>query len=170
MGPGACGRPPKASFWDRFGDDFEGCPARCSVVFCNIIDRNSVQLRGGGTAACHAKDIFTSPPRARRAGIVLFHHDMRVRFTGIIQQPFGMQDVRGIVASFDPDPAEGTLQARLLPRRLNILGNLCFQPFLSRLMDVTTSVCLQARVPYKDNSGIMIHVKHASVLYSLAYS
>ena len=27
-----------APFWDRFGDDFEGFSAMCSVVFCNIID------------------------------------------------------------------------------------------------------------------------------------
>ena len=28
-----------ASFWDRFGDDFEDFSARCSVVFCNTNDK-----------------------------------------------------------------------------------------------------------------------------------
>ena len=41
-----------ASLLNRFGDDFEGLSAECSVVFCNILNRISVQLRDGGTAAC----------------------------------------------------------------------------------------------------------------------
>ena len=56
MDTGACGRPQKnrvsappsfqgrcfidsVPFWDRFGDDFEDFPARCSVVFCKINDK-----------------------------------------------------------------------------------------------------------------------------------
>ena len=46
-------------------------------------------------------------------GIVLFHHNMRVRFTTTIQQPFAVQDVEGTVVGFDPDPADGGTQSRL---------------------------------------------------------
>ena len=50
----------------------------------------------------------------RLPGIVLFHHNMRVRLTTTIQQPFAVQDVEGTVVGFDPDPADTSLQARLL--------------------------------------------------------
>ena len=47
-------------------------------------------------------------------GIVLFHHNMRVRFTTTIQQPFAVQDVEGTVVGFDPDPADDGTKSRLL--------------------------------------------------------
>ena len=50
----------------------------------------------------------------RLPGIVLFHQHMRMRFTTTIQQPFGVQDVECTVVGFDPDPADTSLQARLL--------------------------------------------------------
>ena len=50
----------------------------------------------------------------RLPGIVLFHQHMRMRFTTTIQQPFAVQDVECTVIGFDPDPADTSLQARLL--------------------------------------------------------
>ena len=46
-------------------------------------------------------------------GVVLFHLNMRVRFTTTIQQPFAVQDVEATVVGFDPDPNDHGLKARL---------------------------------------------------------
>ena len=56
-----------------------------------------------------------TPSRTKKLpGIVLFHHNMRVRFTTTIQQPFAVQDVEGTVVGFDPDPADDGTKSRLL--------------------------------------------------------
>ena len=47
-------------------------------------------------------------------GVVLFHQNMRGRFTSVIQQPFAVQDVEFTVVGFDPDPADAGTKARLL--------------------------------------------------------
>ena len=47
-------------------------------------------------------------------GVVLFHQNMRGRFTTLIQQPFAVQDVEFTIVGFDPDPADAGTKSRLL--------------------------------------------------------
>ena len=76
--------------------------------------------------------------------VVLFHYGMRVRLTTTIQQPFGVQDVEGIVVGFDPDPADSSTKARF------------HSPATSHTADLACSLMPKAIYVQLDDCGLQL--------------